>query len=60
VDAYQSALEMLVAKLTGAAEAVQELREAAGLSKRKGAMAVIGIIMKALEAATTAIKRLPK
>ena len=60
VDAYQSALEMLVAKLTGAAEAVQELREAAGFSERKGAMAVIGIIMKALEAATTAIKRLPK
>jgi len=57
-DSYQSALQMLEEKLAGAARAVQELREAAGQSKQRGKLALINVIIKALETATEAVKRI--
>ncbi len=58
MDLFHSALEELQEKLSGAARAVAELRDAAGLSKQKGKMAIIGVVIKSLETASEAIKKL--
>ncbi len=58
MDLFHSALEELQEKLSAAARAVAELRDAAGLSKQKGKMAIIGVVMKSLETASEAIKKL--
>jgi hypothetical protein len=58
VDLYHSALEQLEEKLSGAVRAVQELREAAGSSRYRGKLAIIGLVSKALEAAVQGIKKL--
>lgn len=58
VDQFHSALELLEAKLSGAAQSVLELKEAMGTSKQRGTMAIIGIVVKALETAKEAVKKL--
>ena len=58
VDYYQQALEELEGKLSAAARAVRDLKEAAGKSKHRAKLAVIGIVTKALETAISAVKKL--
>lgn len=58
VDKYQSAIALLSSRVTSAVQAVHELQTIAGRSKQKGKVAVIGIVMKSLQTAETAIQKL--
>ena len=55
---FQSALQLLEQKLSAAIRAVEELREAAGQSKKKSDLAIIATVIKSLEIASSAIRKL--
>jgi len=58
VDMFQTALEELERILSSAVRAVQELKAAADKSKHKGKLAMISIVVKALETASSVAKQL--
>jgi hypothetical protein len=59
LDSYQVALQELLEKLRAAERAVQELQEAAGKSRPKSMLAIIGTITESLQVAHAAVKKLP-